>query len=221
MNVESIPQNFFENLPIESHGFKLEILNSESEKRFNLFRYRLTHREALGFFNEETKEFNLQLSIDLLDFCDIRFIAGNIDRFAENLKNFLPDELKRLGSSDVENLSELVREKKITEWNFDLPARIENFTLEIQPRDLFEIPNGSYLIIDYCDFESESSFSIIYNLFRDEFFCEERIHRNPDINYEFESTSLDELQSKLEEHLVESITAMRQQISAMEEDLQL
>lgn len=205
MNLESIPENFFETLAPELHGFSREILKSPADKRFDLFRYKSDsiHRSVLGFFNEETKEFNLQLSIDLFDFNDIRFIASDFDRFAQNLEKFLPMELERLKTSDAQNLSELVREKKIVEWEFgnSLPTQIEKFTLEIRPETLFEIPNGSFLILDYCDFETESSLSIIYNLFRDEFFCEERIHRTPDINYDLESQSLEELQSKLEENL--------------------
>ena len=208
MQTELISQNFFESLAPSIDNFTLKILNRAQDKRFELFQYNHTskHRSALAFFNEETKEFNLQLTIDLFDFCDMKYITSDLDKFESALKNFLSQDLSRLDRPKIS--TSLVCEKKISEWNFKFPTRIENFMLEIQPREIIEIPNGSFIVLDYCDFEIESSFSIIYNLYRDEFYCEERIHRTPDINYDFESTTLEELSLKLEKHLESSIARL-------------
>ena len=50
-------------------------------------------------------------------------------------------------------------------------------------------------------FAAQSNFIIYYNVFRDEFFGEAKIHRIPEITYEFDSSELKDLRLKLEEKL--------------------
>ena len=72
-----------------------------------------------------------------------------------------------------------------------------------------EITNGSYIIIDYSDFALESNFIVSYNIFRDEFFGEARIHRIPDVSYAFDARELDELAQKLEQRLPARLREIR------------
>ena len=85
------------------------------------------------------------------------------------------------------------------EWDYSslLPNHIDEFELFIRPSQPLRITNGSYVIIDYECFELQSNFAIYYNIFRDEFFSDARIAGTPDINYEFDSQTLEELQEKL------------------------
>ena len=200
MNSDLIPQNFFETLPEKISDFELEILNAESEKIFNLFRYKRAekNRAVTAYFNEETKEFNLLITIDLFEFCKMEYISDKFDRFEANLKKFLQRDIDRLEKFDPNSLPSMIREKKLASWNFNLPASFKNMSLEIKPNEPFEITNGSFIIIDYCNVELGNSFAILYNIYRDEFFCEEKIDHQSVTNYDYDSKSLDELQSKLE-----------------------
>ena len=55
-----------------------------------------------------------------------------------------------------------------------------------------------------------SDVTIYYNMYRDEFFGEARIHSIPDVTYDFDSNELVELQEKLEKHLVPRMREARQ-----------
>ena len=46
-------------------------------------------------------------------------------------------------------------------------------------------------------------------MYRDEFFGEAHVHAIPDVTYDFDSHTLDELQQKLEVHLVERMKQAR------------
>ena len=52
--------------------------------------------------------------------------------------------------------------------------------------------------------------SIYYNIYRDEFFGEARIWSIPDVNYDFDSTSLGELEEKLRIYMVPRLQEIRQ-----------
>ena len=56
--------------------------------------------------------------------------------------------------------------------------------------------------MDYVDFSLESSFTLYYNIYRDEFFAEARIWNIPDVNYDFDSNELPELEEKLHQRLL-------------------
>ena len=111
-----------------------------------------------------------------------------------------------------ESLSSLVLKKGIREWPYgkQLPETLEGHELFIRPQQPVKITNGSYIIIDYVDFEQESDVTIYYNMYRDEFWGEVRAHSIPDVSYVFDCHELDELQKKLEEHLVPRLHEARE-----------
>ena len=95
--------------------------------------------------------------------------------------------------------------------------KLEEITLPkpklfINPKEPVKVINGSYIIIDYCDFEAESNFIIYYNVFRDEFFGEAKIHRIPEITYEYDSSELKDLKIKLENKLENTLKQLRERI---------
>ena len=110
------------------------------------------------------------------------------------------------------SLSSIVINSGIIEWgrSYNLPQNCEGFELFISPGTPEKINNGSYVIINYADFGIESDFSIYYNIYRDEFFGEARIWSIPDVNYDFDSTSLGELEEKLRIYMVPRLQEIRQ-----------
>lgn len=95
-----------------------------------------------------------------------------------------------------------------------MPETLEGYQLFIKPQQPVKINNGSYIIIDYVDFTHASDVTIYYNMYRDEFFGEARIHSIPDVTYDFDSNELVELQEKLEKHLVPRMREARQAADA-------
>jgi hypothetical protein len=105
-------------------------------------------------------------------------------------------------------------DKKIVEWNYKdkLKQEIAGFTLYIKSDEPVKVINGSYIIIDYSDFATESNLIIYYNVFRDEFFGEIRIRRTPQMISAFDTSDLSELAAKLDEKLAETLEQVREQI---------
>lgn len=201
-------------LPNEFHGFKLERLMEIDGDVYELFRYSSDerHRSATAYFHEETKEYKLRVKIGLVEFCKMEYITGSFDTFEKLLKTQLEHMLESLSRFDSAGIGSILKSKHIMEWEYGskLPASLEGFELFISPPEPVEITNGSYIIIDYTDFSLESSFNIYYNMFRDEYFGEARIRNIPDVNYVFDSKELNELESKLHEHLVPRLREIRQ-----------
>ena len=211
---ETADWQYMAELPNELHGFKLERLMEIDGDVYELFRYSSAekHRSATAYFHEETKEYKLRVKIGLVEFCKMEYITGSFDTFELLLKTQLEGMLESLSRFDEADIGSILRSKKIMEWEYGrrLPASLEGFQLFIAPAEPVEITNGSYIIIDYTDFALETSFNIYYNMFRDEYFGEARIHNIPDVNYVFDSKELDELEKKLQEHLVPRLREIRQ-----------
>ena len=170
------------------------------------------HRAASAYYHEETKEYKLSVQIGLTNFCRIEFIAPNIAAFEKRLDEQLRKLLVELVTFDPKTISSIVCKKKIMEWEYgrSLPAELEGFELFIAPEKPLKITNGSYIILDYSDFSIASNFVIYYNIFRDEFFGEGRVHGIPEINYLFDSHDLAGLATKLEHHLASRLKDIRE-----------
>ena len=204
---------YMADLPEEWFGFRLERMMCIEDDRYELFSYRNqeTHRSATAYFHEETKEYKLRVRIGLVEFCKMEYITGKFDTFEQLLRNQFEHMLMGMSRFDETGIGSIVRSKHIMEWEYgkSLPSTLEGFELFIRPAEPLEITNGSYVLIDYSDFSMESNFIIYYNMFRDEFFGEARIHNIPDVNYVFDSKTLDELEEKLKEHLVPRLKEVR------------
>ncbi len=210
---ETSDWQYMAGLPDEIHGFQLVRLMEINGDMYELFRYSSSakHRSATAYFHEETKEYKLRVKIGLVEFCRMEYITGSFETFEKLLQNQLIPMLESISRFNESDIGSIVRSKQIMEWEYgkNLPALLEGFELFISPPEPVEITNGSYIIIDYTDFSLESSFNIYYNMFRDEFFGEARIHNIPDVNYVFDSRELDELEVKLNEHLVPRLKEIR------------
>lgn len=202
-----------EGLREEWHGFHLRRLEQEVSDVYDIYEYAndALHKRVGVYFHEETHEYKLRLKIGLIEFCRLEFITADIEKFAALLQNKLDALLVELTEFHLDALSSIMKEKKIPAWDYKalLPAALEEFSLYITPDQPVKINNGSYVIADYVNFEMESSVTIYYNMYRDEFFSEARIWNIPNVTYEFDSNDLSELEEKIREHLRPRLAQVR------------
>lgn len=226
--VESALQDsgFLEALPLELAGFtlrELHVPNSSMPDMYDIFCYDrpADHRCVTAYFHEETQEYKLRIRVGYVEFCRIEYITADLAAFTARIHSELPALLDGLVHFQEETLSVLFRQKNILTWPYssNLPGTLEGYTLFIRPSAPVKITNGSYIIIDYVDFTHACEVTIYYNLYRDEFFGEARIHAIPDVTYDFDARSLDGLQKNLETQLVPHMRDARLKADAQAEKL--
>ena len=188
------------------------------DDRYDIFSYEnaVIHKSVTAYYHEETHEYKLRMQVGFVEFCRIEYITNSLEIFGEKLSKELMQLLEDMVTFNLKNISSLVIKKGICDWAFakELPETLEGYQLFIKPQQPVKINNGSYIIIDYVDFTHASDVTIYYNMYRDEFFGEARIHSIPDVTYDFDSNELVELQEKLEKHLVPRMREARQAADA-------
>lgn len=204
---------YLEELPEVLHSMKLTRLYSEHEDMYELFSYTNEERH-LGFcayFHQETEEYKVRVWIGLTEFCLLEFITASFAVFEEQLRHYMADCVHDLVEYNPETMSYVTKQLQIADWNYHkiLPQRLEGFSLFLTPETPYKVLNGSYIVFDYSDFELKSNFIIYYNEFRCEFFGEARIKNIPEMNYTFDSTTLEELEERLQLHLVARLQEIR------------
>ncbi|WP_303995169.1 hypothetical protein [Megamonas hypermegale] len=201
--------------PVEKN-FRLKMLMREEGDTFQIYSYENEDlkRSVMIYYHEETKEYKLMITIGLTQFCAIEYISADLAQLEKILRERFDNLLGDISSFNEDHMSIIIKEKKIMQWDYidKLPQEICGFRLFINPREPVKVINGSYIIIDYCDFAAQSNFIIYYNVFRDEFFGEAKIHRIPEITYEFDSSELKDLRLKLEEKLENTLKQLRARI---------
>ena len=201
--------------PVEKN-FRLKMLMREEGDTFQIYSYENEDlkRSLMIYYHEETKEYKLMITIGLTQFCAIEYISADLAQLEKILRERFDNLLGDISSFNEDHMSIIIKEKKIMQWDYidKLPQEICGFRLFINPREPVKVINGSYIIIDYCDFAAQSNFIIYYNVFRDEFFGEAKIHRIPEITYEFDSSELKDLRLKLEEKLENTLKQLRARI---------
>lgn len=203
-----------DSLPRECYGFHYRALCVPIDDRYDIFSYEnaVIHKSVTAYYHEETHEYKLRMQVGFVEFCRIEYITNSLEIFGEKLSKELMQLLEDMVTFNPKNISSLVIKKGICDWAFakELPETLEGYQLFIKPQQPVKINNGSYIIIDYVDFTHASDVTIYYNMYRDEFFGEARIHSIPDVTYDFDSNELVELQEKLEKHLVPRMREARQ-----------
>ena len=209
---------YLQELPETVEGFSLKRLMREDGDKFYIYSYEspVLHRSIEVYYHEETKEYKLLVIIGLTEFCAIEYISESLAQLEHILRQKFALLIGDLSRFHREHINSIVVDKKIMEWNYipQLPKQLEGFELFISPAEPVKVINGSYVVIDYCDFEIESNFIIYYNMFRDEFFGEARIRRIPEVTYAYDSSELDQLAAKLDEKLQNTLKDIRQRALA-------
>ncbi len=205
---------YMKNLPPTIKNFQLQVLKEEYDDIYDLYRYvdDNLHCSATAYYHAETDEFKLRVQIGSFEFCNKECIAPTLEEFEDILSSRFDEILHHVVDFNMDKIETLFKDKHIVDWDYSsiLPDQLEKFELFIRPSKPLRITNGSYVILDYENFSYNSNFVIYYNIFRDEFFSDARVAGVPDINYEFDSQSLEELQNKLSIHLSERLKTIRE-----------
>ena len=207
--------NFFEKLPEEIHGFTLKKIFDESDDKFIYFSYEniKIHRGLTAYFHEETLEYKIRIKIGLNEFCLTAFFNENFSDYCQKVSDELEKILKNL-SENQSKINPVVEKKNFSAWNYgkNLPENIAGFELFISPKNPVELTNGSYILINYSDFKTESDFMICYNIYTENFSAELTENHVSQVNYLFDSKNLSELEEKLEQNLFAELSRMRNEI---------
>lgn len=205
---------YLQELPEEWFGLKYSRRYNEVGDTFELFSYENSekHLGVVTYYHQETKEYKLKIQRGLTEFCLMEFITGSFAEFEQYLRKYLEGAMHDLTVYNPDAISYVTKAMNITEWDYDklLPKELEGFKLFIEPKNMVRVLNGSYIVFDYSDFDIKSNFIIYYNEFRCEFFGEARINNIPEMNYIFDSKTLEELEQRLQEHLVDRLRGIRQ-----------
>jgi hypothetical protein len=209
--------NLLEKLPKQFANFTLQMELEKRGTQYLIFTYhnKDEHRSFSVLYDQATKEYFARTVIGLMEYFDVNFIVGDIPCLERLLVQRLEGVLTSLAFFNRENLDSIILDKKIIEWPYgkELPQSISGFDLFIKPSEPVKIINGSYIILDYSNFDAESNLTIYYNIFRDEFFGETRIKRTPTMAAVFETKTLEELQEAIATQLTCVLEKMKLQIN--------
>jgi len=210
---------FLRQLPQELHGFKLEPELGVDGPLHRILSYEniKARRKFAVVYNQVTKDFMGRVIVGLTEYYDENYIVANLAGLERMLTAKLSETLRQLAYFDKSQLSGIFLATKVLDWPYgrQLPPQIGNFSLFISPQQPLKIINGSYIIIDYSDFNTESSLMILYNIFRDEFFGELRIRRTPHMTNLFDAKTIHELEGKIRVHLVEQLQKVAREAQAL------
>lgn len=204
---------YLHKIPSEICGFTLNIELITSGTQYRIFTYinQKARRSFTIMYDKATKDFLARTVVGLTEYCDISFITGDLVALEKILTERMEKTLRRLAYFDPATLCVRIKEKKVAEWPYavKLPKELSGFELFINPNEPLKVLNGTYAIIDYSDFATESNLTINYNIFRDEFFCEIRLRRTPIMTAEFDAKTLPELEERLNNKLTQTLDDLR------------
>lgn len=207
---------YLQQLPAEYAGFTHSLQQVALDSQYIFFSYENAgkHRKVTALYDKMTKDYMVLITIGLSEYFDISFIATSLTGFEASLAQRLLPALDRLDNPVDKDYDGIFRKKEILTWPYatELPQTLAGFELFVDPRQPVKIINGSYIIIDYSDFKSDSNLIIYYNIYRDEFFGEIRLRRTPRMVSEFDAKELALLTDKLKTSLFPSLSALRTEI---------
>lgn len=209
-------QSYLQSLPTLYSGFSLDGEPNEEVLLHRIFAYRNDEcrRSATVVYDRSTCEFMLRVKVGLVEFCDVRFIHPERERFESILKISLLPLLDLLQCCIPERMETLFRNKKLHEWSYEsfLPLQLNGFNRVVSPATCVQVTNGSYLILDYSDYSCDSSLRFFYNVFRDDFFAELLIHGVPEATKLFDAPNLSKFEALLHKFIAESLRDLRARI---------
>lgn len=203
----------FEELPAEIGGYKLNRIFAEEGDKFFCFSYddEINRRSFAAYFHKETAEYKVRVKIGLTEFCLTKFFTGNLEQFAAILNAQMPAAIKNLAAPADTKSDVLIAAQNFSAWEYakNLPKNLEGFELFIAPAAPAKITNGSYIILNYSDFDAACDFTIFYNVYTDSFCGESKINLVPNVSYLFDAANLKELEPKLQKNLAAELCNIR------------
>ena len=175
------------------------------DEEFLLFTYSDSHNgwSVRGTLDPATDEFSIRTDIRMLEFALIEFITEDFALYRQMVEERLPRLIRDYYVERQRNFSVILKEKGIPheDWAGILPQEYKGLTCLVQPGEAVRIINGSYMILAYYSEELQSGLSVMYNVLRDDFFAERRIHNFPNLVHDFDSQSLRDLVAALQRRL--------------------
>ena len=209
--------NFFDKIPNEIENFTLKKILDDVDDKFIYFTFenRDAHKSLTAYFHEETQEYKVRVKIGLTEFCLTNFFTDDFNHFIKILESELAAAIKNLNTPLDVDADILIADQNFSEWNYSksLPKNLEGFELFASPENPIKITNGSYIIINYSDFENERELSIIYNVYTNNFSGESQIGGVNHPLYIFDAKDLKQLEKILEINLSSSLRKIRQEVN--------
>ena len=203
----------FDNLREEIAGYKLKKIFAEDGDKFFYFSYdnEENHRSFAAYFHEETQEYKVRVKIGLTEFCLTKFFSNTLESFAKILNDEMQAALENLSAPANTVTDLLIADKKFDAWEYPktLPANIEGLQLFITPDKPAKISNGSYIILNYSNFATNSDFTIFYNVYTENFCGESKINFLPNVSYLFDAETLKDLEAKLKKNLAAELANIK------------
>ena len=203
----------FENLREEISGYTLKRIFAEDGDKFfyKKKKKKKKHRTLTAYFHEETQEYKARVNIGLTEFCLTKFFTNKLEIFAEILNAEIESTLENLSAPVDTTADVLIADKNFSAWKYPktLPKNIEGFELFITPDKPAKISNGSYIILNYSNFETACDFTIFYNAYTDNFCGESKINLMPNVSYLFDADNLKDLESKLQKNFVVELSNIK------------
>lgn len=210
--------SYLETLSPELHGFQLTVEHQQAGTQYHLFSYynKGLDKFFLVLYDKATKEYIARWRNGLIEFCDVNFIAPDLDTLEKLLKARLEPVLHCMSVFNPAALGSVFLGKKILEWSYAerLAVSIHGFSLVINPTQPLKGINGSYIIIDYSDFLERTNLLIYYNIYRDVFYGEIIFRDTPQMTTLFDAATLPELEEQIKMNLEQALADLRQRLLA-------
>ena len=205
--------DFFDTLPAEIGGYTLKKIFTDDGDKFLYFSYEneKNHRSLTAYFHEETEEYKVRVKIGLIEFCLTKFFCNKFETFTEILNSEMKTAIENLSACADTKKDLLIANLNLSNWNYakTLPQTIEGFELFIKPENPVKITNGSYIILNYSNFETLSDLTIYYNVYTENFSGEYKLNLVPNVSYLFDANNLKELETKLKQSLIAEIANIK------------
>lgn len=196
---------FLQNLPRELHGFTFNDGGELNRHEFLLGAYvnEAARRRLELIYTKETYDYVPVRQVGLHRYRDFRYITRDKDVFAEWITGAIDRLVEEMTPTYIPRAGHMLKAKGILDWHYPdtLPDRIGNFVKFIGPQYPLEFTNGTFIILDYVDFEESSELIFLYNRIRNEFYAENKKRLKPNTIHEFDAKKLADLEVLLEEKL--------------------
>lgn len=150
-------------------------------------------------------------------FRDVRFFARDREHFEAELLANLPTLLEDIDRDFQRQLDYEAQDLHFETWDFwrSLPKKIGDYELFITPESVLPYLNGSFIFLDYSDFEHGNQIYFMYNTFRNELFAEMKQEGMPITTNRFDvptniadDKKLEVLAALLEQHLEKTLGSL-------------
>ncbi|WP_298704455.1 hypothetical protein [uncultured Veillonella sp.] len=202
-------------LPQTIDNFRLVVDTKQEGNTFLFFHY----ENDLGWrwqalYDKEVDDFTVHVIMPLFYFVDISFIRDSWDEFLVGLQERAVEALRKRLIAPQELFTYEYKKTKILQWDYEavLPSKVGPFVLDISPKNAISMINGSFIVGEYRLMDDASGLLFFYNVLREEFFAELRIHNVPEISHHFDGNNVQEFEETVKAHLQEELEAIAKRL---------